>query len=97
MSNEDDAGERRLLSESPCVGICTLDADEQCLGCRRTRAEIAGWSTFSDAEKDAINRRNLPHAHPAVSVRLLGRAGTRQPRRGGRRARRGQGGADNNI
>jgi predicted Fe-S protein YdhL (DUF1289 family) len=82
-----DAPEARLLSDSPCIGVCTLDADEQCIGCRRTRAEIAGWSTFDEATRDAINRRNLPHAHPAVSVRLLGHAGGGQPRRGGRRGR----------
>lgn len=78
-----------LLSDSPCVGICTLDADDRCVGCRRTIAEIRDWSLLPAAERDAINRRNLPNAHPAVSVRLLGHAGGRQPRRGGRRGRRG--------
>jgi len=85
---EPAAASDSLLSRSPCVGICTLDADDQCVGCRRTRAEIAGWSSFSPETRDAINRRNLPHAHPAVSVQLLGHANGRQPRRGGRNGRR---------
>lgn len=77
-----------LLSTSPCVGICTLDADDRCVGCRRSLAEIRDWSLLTAQQRDAINRRNLPHVHPAVRVQLTGDAGGRQPRRGGRRARR---------
>ncbi|MEZ7910251.1 MAG: DUF1289 domain-containing protein [Propionivibrio sp.] len=40
---------------SPCVNQCRLDAGlTYCLGCLRTRAEIAAWSTASDAERRAI-------------------------------------------
>lgn len=77
-----------LISDSPCVGVCTLDDDGRCRGCRRSLAEIRDWSDLDEAERDAINRRNLPDAHAAVRVRLLGHAGGRQPRRGGRKARR---------
>ncbi|MEW7000506.1 DUF1289 domain-containing protein [Serratia ureilytica] len=31
--------------------------NQQCRGCRRTRAEIAAWPTAGDAEKRAIWRR----------------------------------------
>ena len=95
MSRDDDAtsdagaAKDRLLSDSPCVGICTLGADDRCVGCRRSAAEIRDWTLLTPQQRDAINRRNLPHAHPAVSVRLLGHARGRQPRRGGRRGRRG--------
>ena len=78
-----------LIDQSPCVGICTLDADERCVGCRRSIDEIRDWSLLSAAERDRINRHNLPNAHPAVRVRLIGDAGERQPRRGGRRGRLG--------
>lgn len=36
---------------SPCVGICSLDADGLCRGCLRTVDEIAAWSRMSDAER----------------------------------------------
>jgi predicted Fe-S protein YdhL (DUF1289 family) len=41
--------------ETPCVNICLLDAKTGlCLGCGRTIAEIAAWSSMSDAERRAI-------------------------------------------
>lgn len=29
--------------DSPCTGICTLNEDDQCLGCHRSLDEITGW------------------------------------------------------
>lgn len=40
--------------ESPCVGICTLDESDLCLGCHRTLDEIAGWEDFDVARQRAI-------------------------------------------
>lgn len=40
--------------ESPCVGICTLDEAEVCLGCQRTLDEIAGWEDLEAAQQRAI-------------------------------------------
>jgi predicted Fe-S protein YdhL (DUF1289 family) len=35
--------------------VCAVDAAlGLCLGCRRTLAEIAGWSRFTDAERARI-------------------------------------------
>ena len=28
---------------SPCISICTLDENNQCMGCLRTLEEIKGW------------------------------------------------------
>jgi predicted Fe-S protein YdhL (DUF1289 family) len=40
---------------SPCIRLCTLDPETStCLGCGRTLAEIAGWTRYSEAERDAI-------------------------------------------
>lgn len=36
---------------SPCVGICSLDAQGLCEGCHRTTAEIARWSQMNDDER----------------------------------------------
>ena len=43
-----------MKAESPCTQICRLDADDVCIGCLRTRDEIARWSTMTDTEKVAI-------------------------------------------
>jgi predicted Fe-S protein YdhL (DUF1289 family) len=41
--------------ESPCIKLCVISpVDGLCEGCRRSRHEIAGWSSYSDAERRAI-------------------------------------------
>jgi hypothetical protein len=40
---------------SPCTRVCQLDGDEICIGCFRTKSEIAGWSRMNDTEKSAVN------------------------------------------
>ena len=41
--------------ESPCVLVCTLDVDTGwCLGCGRTRDEIARWTRLDDAGRSAV-------------------------------------------
>jgi hypothetical protein len=40
--------------ESPCIGICTLDEHERCIGCLRTIGEIAAWSRLSGEGKRAL-------------------------------------------
>jgi len=40
---------------SPCNSVCRIDGRSGwCLGCRRTIAEIAAWSTLSEADKRAL-------------------------------------------
>ena len=45
---------------SPCVGICSLDADGLCEGCHRNTAEIARWSQMGDDERLHIMESVLP-------------------------------------
>ena len=41
--------------KSPCVLTCTLDLRHgQCLGCGRSREQIAMWTRYSDAQRDSI-------------------------------------------
>ncbi len=42
------------MVESPCNKICTLNADNVCVGCGRSRAEIGAWSQLSDADKARV-------------------------------------------
>jgi uncharacterized protein len=48
--------------ESPCINVCTLDAQKVCIGCGRTIEEIAVWSRLGDEERRAVceqaRRRN---------------------------------------
>ncbi|WP_075640113.1 DUF1289 domain-containing protein [Rhizobium oryziradicis] len=41
--------------ESPCTGICTIDQQTAfCLGCGRSLAQIAAWSSYAPATRRAI-------------------------------------------
>ncbi|HEY8710707.1 MAG TPA: DUF1289 domain-containing protein [Burkholderiaceae bacterium] len=49
---------------SPCTGVCRMDERSGCcVGCARTLAEIAAWSTLSDEQKrrvrDALAQRKV--------------------------------------
>lgn len=45
----------RAAVPSPCTKVCRIDtASGYCLGCRRTLAEIAAWSSASDHDKQII-------------------------------------------
>lgn len=40
---------------SPCVKVCAVDGGAGlCIGCGRTLREIAGWTQFSDRERQTI-------------------------------------------
>jgi hypothetical protein len=45
---------------SPCVGVCSLDADSICEGCHRTSAEIARWPHMNDDERLHLMETILP-------------------------------------
>ncbi len=68
---------RREEIESPCVKVCVLDpASGLCLGCYRSREEIAGWSRMTrEARREVMDI--LPGREPQVKPK----------RRGGRSAR----------
>jgi uncharacterized protein len=40
--------------ESPCINVCTLNAQRVCIGCGRTIDEIASWSRLSDEERRTV-------------------------------------------
>ncbi|MGD9584107.1 MAG: DUF1289 domain-containing protein [Lysobacterales bacterium] len=45
---------------TPCIGVCELDADGLCLGCRRSGNEIAGWGSLSETERLRMIAETLP-------------------------------------
>ncbi|EMI21559.1 protein containing DUF1289 [Rhodopirellula maiorica SM1] len=44
---------------SPCIGTCSLDPSDLCVGCFRSRMEIARWSSASAAEKRMIVEQSV--------------------------------------
>jgi predicted Fe-S protein YdhL (DUF1289 family) len=43
------------MMESPCIKVCVIDpANGLCEGCRRSRHEIARWSSYTDSERRSI-------------------------------------------
>lgn len=70
--------------ESPCILVCSIDwKTGYCFGCGRTRDEIAGWVSYSDAE-----RRDIITALPARLSTV-----ERKPRRETKRRRLAREGA----
>jgi predicted Fe-S protein YdhL (DUF1289 family) len=42
------------MTDSPCVKICELDEHDVCVGCGRTRAEIAGWTSMTEPQRAKV-------------------------------------------
>lgn len=71
----------RLDIETPCVKICVVDPETgYCIGCGRTRGEIASWLSLEASERHAI----MQGLQERVRNLTLSRR-----RKGGARARRG--------
>lgn len=71
----DDIWQRREIA-SPCKKICVIHpAEDLCIGCLRSRAEIAGWSAMT------------PQTRAAIMAELPARAPRLAKRRGGRKTR----------
>lgn len=67
--------------ETPCIKVCVVDPDTGfCIGCGRTRGEIAGWLGYSAQERHAVVLA-LPERVNTLTLR--------KRRKGGRRARLG--------
>jgi predicted Fe-S protein YdhL (DUF1289 family) len=67
--------------ETPCIKLCVVDPESGfCIGCGRTRPEIAGWLGYT------------PQLRQAIIAKLPQRVATltqNRRRKGGRRARVG--------
>jgi uncharacterized protein len=68
--------------ETPCVKICVVDPETQfCIGCGRTRDEIASWIDMGVSARHEI-MVGLPERVASLTLR--------KTRRGGRRGRLGR-------
>lgn len=68
---------QRKEIESPCVKICVMDENSGlCIGCGRTRHEIAGWSGLEPSDRRKVMA--------TLDARL---ESLKPKRRGGRNAR----------
>jgi predicted Fe-S protein YdhL (DUF1289 family) len=65
--------------ETPCIKVCVVDPGSGfCIGCGRSREEIAGWLDY-----DAAQRRHIMGALPQRITSLT----DKRRRKGGRRSR----------
>ena len=65
--------------ETPCVKICVVEPETGfCIGCGRTRTEIAQWLSLNDAQRSTV-MAELPERVATLTLR--------KTRRGGRRGR----------
>src|SRR4029450_12061692 len=59
----------RIDIETPCVKVCVLDPESgYCIGCGRTRNEIAGWLDMTDQlRRDVMAGRPQRDAAPTLA------------------------------
>lgn len=68
MAEHDEVWKRNEI-DSPCQKMCVIhDGTGFCIGCYRTRDEIAAWSAISQGERDTI-RAALPARAPMLRGR----------------------------
>lgn len=73
----DDEVWKRDEIDSPCVKICVIHEDSGlCIGCHRSRDEIASWSRLSPAKRGEIMAA-LPARAPLIRSRRRKRRGLR--------------------
>ena len=53
-----------LVTDSPCVAVCSTLFDDVCRGCGRTAMEVANWVFMSDEEKRAVWQRIRAEGYP---------------------------------
>jgi uncharacterized protein len=53
--------------QSPCVNSCQLDSRDVCIGCLRTRSEIARWTQMNQWERISIMAA-LPSRNAKISL-----------------------------
>jgi len=71
-----------LPIRSPCIKLCVIEPESGfCIGCGRSREEIAGWVGFSPQQRDAL-MLELPERLTNLT--------RNKSRRGGRRGRFGR-------
>ncbi len=74
----DDLWQRDEI-ESPCQKICVMHTQSGlCIGCFRTRDEIARWSVMNPAERRAI-MDELPSRAPHLKNKRSGLRRRRKP------------------
>jgi len=60
--------------ESPCIRVCVIHEDSGlCMGCYRTRHEIAGWSRMENEDRHELKQELPSRAHLIKGRRKGGR------------------------
>ncbi len=66
---------------SPCVKVCVVDPESDlCIGCGRTRTEIASWLAFSSQERDEVSA-DLPERLATLTRNKRRKGGARERRK----------------
>jgi predicted Fe-S protein YdhL (DUF1289 family) len=60
-----------MKTTSPCTNVCRLEGADLCVGCFRSRDEIAGWMQMNDHEKAAVNAALAGRRETFIAANLL--------------------------
>lgn len=72
---DDELGEvwKRDEIDSPCVKVCVIHPESGlCMGCYRTRHEVAGWSRMTPDLRQSV-MAELPTRAPLIKGKRRGR------------------------
>jgi predicted Fe-S protein YdhL (DUF1289 family) len=73
MSDSDEVWKRSEI-ESPCIKVCVTHPDSGlCMGCYRSRDEIAGWSRMTPEARKSTMATLPERAHLVKGKRRGGR------------------------
>ena len=65
-----DDSQTQVKLVSPCISVCQIDAEKGlCLGCYRTRREIAAWSSMSADQQSVLLSELRTRRADATGVR----------------------------
>ncbi|MBW0454740.1 MAG: DUF1289 domain-containing protein [Candidatus Kinetoplastibacterium crithidii] len=53
-----------LISDSPCIAVCSTLFDDICKGCGRTAYEVAHWVSLTEKQKIEIWNRIRKEGYP---------------------------------
>ena len=48
-----------MRMESPCIGNCTLNENDVCIGCGRLLNEITSWQSYSDRQRQLVLEQSV--------------------------------------
>ncbi len=47
----------QVIIQSPCIGVCALNEQDECIACGRHVVEIGEWGVLNNDQREAVLER----------------------------------------